>query len=202
MNYKTAIDGVAPIANKLGAFLANPVIRVALCEPAEPLRFRRLMDDRAQLVINLSQERLGADTSNVVGGLIVSSIMHAAFSRHDVPPPERTPFFFYVDEFHAFSTSALASMLSEVRKYGLGLVLAHQHTAQLDSDTFEAIMGNVGTQDVFRIGATDAYVFSRQFEDISPRDLINLPNFRTYMKLMIDGIRTSTFSATMRPPQS
>lgn len=202
MNYKTAIDGVAPIANKLGAFLAHPVIRAALCEPQEPLRFRRLMDDRAQLVINLSKGRLGTDVSNVVGGLIVSSIMHAAFSRYSLPESERTPFFLYIDEFHSFSTSALASMLSEVRKYGLGLVLAHQHSAQLDSDTFEAIMGNVGTQIVFRIGASDALAFSRQFDDIPPRDLSNLPNYRTYMKLMVDGLRTFAFSATMQPPAS
>ena len=202
MNYKTAVDGVAPIANKLGAFLAHPVIRKALCEPEEPLRFRRLMDDRAQLVINLSKGRLGADVSNVVGGLIVSSIMHAAFSRHDIPTPQREPFFLYIDEFHAFSTTAIVSMLSEVRKYGVGLILAHQHVNQLDSDVFEAIVGNVGTLITFRLGASDAQSFSRQLDEIQPHDLINLQNFRTYIKLMVGGVRSKTFSATMHPPLS
>lgn len=202
MNYKTAIDGVAPIANKIGAFLAHPVIRSALCEPTEPIRFRRLMDDQGQLIVNLSKGRLGSDTSNVVGGLLVSSIMHAAFSRYDTDPASRTPFYLYIDEFHAFSTSAFASMLSEVRKYGLGLVLAHQHASQLDPDTFEAIMGNVGTQIIFRIGATDASIFNRQFEDVMPHDLMNLPNHQVLMKLMVGGTRTKGFTATTYPPIS
>lgn len=200
MNYKTAIDGVAPIANKLGAFLAHPVVRQALCEPETPLRFRRLMDDQSQVIINLSKGRLGADTANVVGGLVVSSLLHAAFSRYDQPVEARTPFFLYIDEFHAFSTSALTSMLAEVRKYGLGLVLAHQHIGQVDVELFEAIVGNVGTQIIFRVGARDAGLLARQFEDLEARDLMNLPNHEVYMKLMVDGVRSKGFSATMSPP--
>lgn len=202
MNYKNAFDGVAPIANKLGAFLAHPVIRQAICDPQEPLRFRKLMDERQQLIVNLSKGRLGADTSNVMGGLIVSSLMHAAFSRQDTPLAEREPFFLYVDEFHAFSSSALTGMLSEVRKYGLGLILAHQHVGQLDAELFEAIMGNVGTLIIYRLGATDAPVFSRQFEEVDPHSLMNLPNHETYMKLMVQGMRTKPFTATMPPPIS
>ncbi|MEH6810836.1 MAG: hypothetical protein V7651_18455 [Hyphomonas oceanitis] len=200
MNYKTAVDGVAPIANKLGAFLAHPVIRTALCEPVEPIRFRRLMDNQGSLIVNLGKGRLGADTSNVVGGLLLSSIMHAAFSRYDLPETQRAPFFLYVDEFHSFSTSALAGMLSEVRKYGLGLILAHQHIQQTDADVFEAIMGNVGTMIVMRIGAMDAPMFSRQLDDILPRDLMNLPNHRAYVKLMVQGLKSKTFSAVLHPP--
>lgn len=201
MNYKTAIDGVAPIANKLGAFLANPVVRKSLCEPAEPIRFRKLMDKQGSLIVNLAKGRLGADTSNVVGGLLLSSMMHAAFSRFDLPEQERTPFFLYVDEFHSFSTSALAGMLSEVRKYGLGLVLAHQHIQQTDSDVFEAIMGNVGTMIVMRLGAMDAPMFSRQLDDIPARDLMNIPNHRAFVKLMVDGLKTKPFTAELHPPE-
>lgn len=201
MNYKTAVDGVAPIANKLGAFLAHPVIRTALCAPKQPLRFRRLMDTQGSLIVNLGKGRLGADTSNVVGGLLLSSLMHAAFSRYDLLPEKRTPFFLYIDEFHSFSTSALAGMLSEVRKYGLGLILAHQHVQQTDTDVFEAIMGNVGTMIVMRIGATDAPTFSRQLDDIAPRDLMNLPNHRAYVKLMVDGLKSKPFSVVLHPPR-
>ena len=126
--------------------------------------------------------------------------MHAAFSRYDLPETQRAPFFLYVDEFHSFSTSALAGMLSEVRKYGLGLILAHQHIQQTDADVFEAIMGNVGTMIVMRIGATDAPMFSRQLDDILPRDLMNLPNHRAYVKLMVQGLKSKTFSAVLHPP--
>ena len=116
MNYKTSMDGVAPIANKIGAFLAHPVVRNAVCTPSQPLRFRRLMDEGKIVIVNLAKGQLGADTANVLGGLLVSSITNAAFTRHTLPQAERKPFFLYVDEFPAFSTMALAGALSEARK--------------------------------------------------------------------------------------
>jgi type IV secretory pathway TraG/TraD family ATPase VirD4 len=196
MNYKTAIDGVAPIANKLGAFLAHPVIRKAMCEPDEPLRFRKIMDDGEILIVNLAKGRLGGDMANVMGGLIVSSIMNAAFSRHDTPELNRRPFMLYVDEFHSFTTSAFASMLSEVRKYGLGVTLAHQHIVQADKTVFEAIMGNVGSIMAFRVGALDAPTISQQFGTVATTDLVNLPNYRAFVQLMVGGEKSQPFTAT------
>ncbi len=127
MNYKNSFDGVAPIANKLGAFLANPVVRKALCSPDQPLRFRQLMDDGTPLVVNLAKGKLGADVSNVLGGLIASMMAHAAYSRSTIPEARRRSYFLYADEFHSFTTEAFAGMLSEMRKYRLGLILSHQH---------------------------------------------------------------------------
>lgn len=196
MNYKTAIDGVAPIANKLGAFLAHPVIRKAMCEPDEPLRFRKIMDDGEILIVNLAKGRLGGDMANVMGGLIVSSIMNAAFSRHDTPEINRRPFMLYVDEFHSFTTSAFASMLSEVRKYGLSVTLAHQHILQADKSVFEAIMGNVGSIMAFRVGALDAPTISQQFGTVAIADLVNLPNYRAFVQLMVGGEKSQSFTAT------
>jgi type IV secretory pathway TraG/TraD family ATPase VirD4 len=196
MNYKTAIDGVAPIANKLGAFLAHPVIRKAMCEPDEPLRFRKIMDDGEILIVNLTKGRLGGDMANIMGGLIVSSIMNAAFSRHDTPELNRRPFMLYIDEFHSFTTSAFASMLSEVRKYGLGVTLAHQHIVQADKTVFEAIMGNVGSIMAFRIGALDAPTISQQFGTVAVTDLVNLPNYRAFVQLMVNGEKSIPFTAT------
>lgn len=117
MNFKNVADGVAPIANKLGAFLAHPVVRKVVCSPDNPLRFRRTMDEGQILIVNLAKGRLAADVSDILGGLIVSSIAHAAYSRQYMPEKERKPFFLYVDEFHSFSTETLADMLSELRKY-------------------------------------------------------------------------------------
>lgn len=85
LNYQTSADGVSPIANKLGAFLAHPAVRTALCEPSEPLSFRSIMDGGQRLIVNLAKGRLGGDVSNVMGGLITSSIMQAAFTRHGLP---------------------------------------------------------------------------------------------------------------------
>lgn len=199
MNYQNAADGVAPIANKLGAFLANPIVRRAVCEPKEPLRFRRLMDDGRILIINLAKGQLGGDTANVLGGLIVASFANAAFSRHSVQLSERRPFMLYVDEFHHFTTLAFAGMLAEMRKYGLGLTLAHQHVVQTDRQVFEAVLGNVGSLAVFRVGASDAPIFSRQLGGIGERDLINQPNYRAYLQVMVDGQKTPAFSADTWP---
>ncbi len=199
MNYQNAADGVAPIANKLGAFLAHPVVRGAVCEPQKPIKFRQVMDSGTPLIVNLSKGRLGTDISNVLGGMLVSTIMHAAFSRHGLPELARKPFFLHVDEFPNFTTTAFASLLSEARKYGLGLTLAHQHITQAEKAVFEAIMGNVGTQIMFRVGARDAPILQRELGMFEPNDLINLPNHRTFVRLMVDGTKSKPFSASMLP---
>lgn len=198
MNYKGAVDGVAPIANKLGGFLSHPLVRKAMCEPDEPLRFRRIMDDGQFLIVNLSKGKIGADIANILGGMILSSIANAAYSRQNLLEANRLPFILYADEFHSFTTSAFSGMLSELRKYGLGLVLAHQHTDQLDRSTLEAILGNVGTLIAFRIGATDAAILARQLVNVLPRDLVNLANYEMFIKLMIDGSQSKVFSATTK----
>ena len=199
MNYKSAIDGVAPIANKLGAFLAHPLVRKAMCEPEEPIRFRRVMDEGGVLIVNLAKGRMGGDIANVLGGLIVSSIMNAAFSRQATPQEERRPFMLYIDEFHSFTTTAFAGMLSEVRKYGVGVTLAHQHIVQADRSVFEAIMGNVGSMLAFRVGALDAPTVAQQMQNVQVSDLINQPNYRAYAQIMISGEKSKPFSMTTRP---
>lgn len=199
MNYKNAIDGVAPIANKLGAFLAHPVVRQAVCEPQEPIRFRRLMDEGGILIVNLAKGAIGSDTSNVLGGLIVSSLMNAAFSRQSTTEDDRRPFMLYVDEFHSFTTTAFAGMLSEVRKYGVGVTLAHQHVLQADRNVFEAIMGNVGNMVAFRVGALDAPTIATQLPGVTTEDLTSLPNHEAYTRIMIDGAKSKPFSMHTNP---
>lgn len=200
LNYQTSADGVSPIANKLGAFLAHPAVRTSLCEPAAPLSFRSVMDSGQILIVNLAKGRLGADVSNVMGGLITSSIMQAAFTRHGLPEAARRPFFLYVDEFHNLTTKTFAGMLSEARKYGLGLVLAHQHLSQIDNGVRDAIIGNVGNQIVFRVGANDAHFFERQMPTFSAFDFQNQPNHRANVLLTHRGERLKPFTASMYPP--
>ncbi len=203
MNLKTAVDGVAPIANKLGAFLAHPVIRKAVCTPEQPLRFRQLMDKGTILIVNLAKGRLGADVSNVLGGLVVSSLAQAALSRASVSEIERRPYFLYLDEFQNLTTESVADMLSELRKYRLGLVLATQYSSRLQESVREAIFGNVGSLISFRVGANDATLIAKQFGTKLPEttDLVNLPNYDMYVKLMIDGSQSKPFSARTLPPR-
>lgn len=201
MNYRTSADGIAPIANKLGAFLANPLVRRSLCEPENPIHFEDFLRTGRSLVVNLGKGRLGADTANVIGGMLVSAFSLAAFQRQNLPFELRTPYFLYVDEFHSFTTSAFADMLSELRKYGLGLVATTQYTSRLSTDVREAVFGNVGTLIAFRIGALEAETVSKQFGyDIpAPRDLVNLPNFEMYVKMLVDGTQPAPFSAKTLP---
>ena len=200
MNYLTALDGVAPIANKIGAFLANPVVRQSLCSPEKPLRFRRAMDEGQIILISLAKGRVGADIANVVGGLVMTNLLNAAMSRHDRPPRERRPFFVYADEFHAFTTASVADLLSEARKYGLGLCASHQHLSQADQPVIDAVIGNAGTLISLRIGAKDAPVIARQFGSIEPRYFPQLSNYRGYAQLLVHGNKRPTFSFTTLPP--
>lgn len=200
MNYQSSADGVSPVANKIGAFLAHPTVRTALCEPREPLRFRSIMDNGEILIVNLAKGRLGSDISNLLGGLITSSIMQASFTRHGLPEAARRPFFLYVDEFHNLTTKSFAGLLSEARKYGLGLILAHQHLSQTSSEIRDAILGNVGTMMVFRVGANDAPFFERMLPPFSAYDLQNQPNHRSSVSMMHRGERLKPFSASMYPP--
>ncbi len=200
MNYLNAVDGVAPIANKLGAFLANPVVRRAVCEPEEPLRFRRIMDEGGIVIVNLAKGRLGTDMANVLGGLIITTIMLAAFSRHGSEEKARQPFMLHIDEFPSFTTEAFANLLPEARKYGLSLTLAHQHISQVERPVFDAVLGNAGTMIVFRLGAQDALEFVRQLGDVSEIDLTRLPNRQAYVQLMIDGQKSQPFSMRTWPP--
>lgn len=202
MNYVNAIDGVAPIANKLGAFLAHPVIRRAVCEPQTPLRFRQIMDRGEVVIVNLAKGRIGTDMANVMGGLIVSAIMHAAFSRGWNPDTPRRPFMLYVDEFPSFTTSAFANLLPEARKYGLALTLAHQYISQVERPIFDAVLGNTGSLIAFRVGATDAPIIAAQIGgDVEVTDLIRLPNHHAYAQLLIDGHKSPPFSMQTWPPR-
>ena len=201
MNYLNAIDGVAPIANKLGAFLANPVIRRIVCEPEQPLRFRHIMDRGEVLIVNLAKGRVGVDMANVLGGLLISTVMLAAFSRHSSEEKARRPFMLHIDEFPSFTTEAFASLLPEARKYGLGLTLIHQSISQVPRPIFDAVLGNAGSLIAFRVGANDAGELSRQLGDMAERDLIQLPNHHAYVQMMIDGQKSRPFSMRTVPPR-
>jgi len=202
MNYRTSADGVAPIANKIGAFLANPIVRKSLCNPECEIDFGGLLRTGTSLIVNLCKGAVGADSANLVGGLLVSKIASTAYERQGVPLELRYPYFLYVDEFHSFTTSSFADILSELRKYGLGIALSTQHTSQLSRELREAVFGNVGTLFVFRMGATDAELVWRQFGHNSPttNDLVNLPNYEMYVRMMVNGVQSGPYSARTLPP--
>lgn len=195
-------DGAAPIQNKVGAFLADPIVRQILTNPKTDLHLRRIMDDRGVLLVNMGKGRLGEDSANLLGSFLVSTLALAGISRADQPFNHRSPFYVYLDEFHSFTTISVASMVAELRKYGVGLILAHQHLAQLEPEVRSAVLGNSGSTIIFRLGAEDARYFAHEFSPaVASEDFLSLPNFEIYARIMVDGVPTPPFSATTEEVQ-
>jgi type IV secretory pathway TraG/TraD family ATPase VirD4 len=197
-------DGTAPIQNKVGAFLSDPLLNRILTAPQKNLHIRHIMDQGQVLLVNLAKGQIGEDSSSLLGGLLVTTIGLAAFSRADTPAAKRRDFFVYIDEFQSFTTLALANMLSELRKYRVGFTVAHQYLHQLEPEVRHAVLGNAGSMISFRVGAEDAPYLVREFHDkFGEIDLLQLPNYRIYLKLMIDGTPSTPFSAiTLGPAPS
>lgn len=195
-------EAISPIQNKVGAFLAHPILRKILLRPEKPLNLRRIMDEGKILLVNLAKGSLGEDTANLLGSLLISRFDLAALSRANIVEQERRDYTLYLDEFHNFTTQSLILMLSELRKYRLSLVLAHQYLTQIDFPIRDAVLGNVGTLVVFRIGGRDAETLEPEFAPaFTASDFTNLPNHHIYLKLMIDGKVSRPFSAVTLPPQ-
>ena len=194
-------EAVAPIQNKLGALLTDPRLYNILVEPKVDIHFRALMDEGGVLLVNLAKGRLGEDGAGVLGGLIVSTIGLAALSRAEVPQDLRRPFFVFVDEFQTFTTLSFVNMMAELRKYGVGLTLAHQHLHQLEPDIRHAVLGNAGSLICFRVGPEDAGIMASEMQPkIDVLDLISLANRDIYLKLMIEGAPSKPFSGQTLTP--
>jgi hypothetical protein len=174
----------------------NPILRRIIGQPKSAFDLRQMMDEGKILLVNLAKGKIGEDTAALLGAMLVTKIGLAALSRAELSERERRDFYLYVDEFPSFTTSSFAGMLSEMRKYRLGLILAHQHLGQLDDQVRDAILGNVGTMIAFRIGLADGLLLEKEFHpEFSATDLVNLPNYHIYLKLMIDGVVSKPFSA-------
>jgi CxxC-x17-CxxC domain-containing protein len=198
-------EAVAPIQNKVGQFSSNPLIRNIIGQRISKLNLREVLDNRKILIVNLSKGLIGEENSALLGAMLVTKLQLAAMSRVDIPEEERADFYLYVDEFQNYATDSFANILSEARKYRLNLILAHQYIAQLvtkDSTRVkDAIFGNVGTIICFRVGAEDAELLEQELApDFTANDLVNLPKYNFYIKLMIDGTASKAFSATNLPP--
>jgi type IV secretory pathway TraG/TraD family ATPase VirD4 len=195
-SFRYMADGIAPIQNKVGAYLADPTLARILTNPEQDLHIRAIMDRGGVLIVNLAKGRLGEDSANLLGSLLISTIGLAAFSRAEIAQTERRPFHVFVDEFQSFATLSFANMIAELRKTAVSLTLAHQYLHQLDPDIQHAVLGNAGTIISFRVGPEDAVILAREFAPIfGVIDLVSLPNFRIYLKLMIDGSPSRPFSA-------
>ena len=198
-------EAIAPIQNKVGQFLSASIVRNVIGQSKSTIDLFEIMNSGKIFIVNVSKGRIGEDNASLLGGMIITKLQLAAMERVRIPEEQRKDFYLYVDEFQNFVTDSFASILSEARKYRLNLTLAHQYIAQLstkDSDSVrDAVFGNVGTMIIFRVGAVDGDFLEKEFDpEFTPQDMVNLPNYKIYLKLMVDGVTSRPFSASTLPP--
>lgn len=201
MSDRLRTEAISPIQNKVGQFLSSPTIRNILGQVKSSIDIRFAMDTKKIFVVNLSKGKIGEDNSSLLGAMLITKFQLDAMSRADIDEKERVDFYLYIDEFQNFATDAFATILSEARKYKLNLVMANQYVQQMEEEVMYAVFGNVGTLIAFQVGFDDAEYFSKQFgEVVMPADIISMPKFTTYIRLLVDNMPTKVFSAMMSPP--
>jgi hypothetical protein len=195
-------EAVGPIQNKVGQFLAAPIIRNIVGQTNSTLDLRFAMHSGKINNINLSKGKLGEDNSSMLGSLLITKFQLDAMSRADIPEKDRKDFYLYVDEFQNFATDSFATILSEARKYKLNLTMANQYLAQMPEEVAAAVFGNVGSLVSFQVGIDDAKILSEQFDEerVLPVDLVNLPKYSVYNRILLDGMPTPVFSSKTLPP--
>ena len=190
---------------KFGPFITNTMMRNIIGQPKSAFNVREIMDEGKVLLVNLSKGKTGDVNAQLLGLIFVNKVNMAALSRADVQRGKRRRFYLYCDEFQNFVTEAFATILSEARKYELGLIMAHQFIGQLVGKTEEygqsntklrdAVFGNVGTISSFKIGAEDAEYMAKEYApELSEQDVIGIPNFNCYTKLSINNVPSRPFS--------
>ncbi len=196
-------EAITPILNKTGVFLTSIPLRNIVGQKIRGFRMQTVLDESKILIANLSKGEIGEDASSLLGSILITSIQLASLFRSTKREQGRIPFYLYVDEMHSFISLSFVDILAEARKYKLSLFLTHQYIDQVHEKIRSAIFGNVGTIISFRIGANDAEYLAKEFHPVfTEDDLINLPRYSMYLKLMIDGATSQPFSATSLPSKS
>ena len=197
-------DAIIPLVNKLGQFLSDPMLRNIFGQKENKIDLEKLMNDGKLIFINLSKGRIGEENSSFFGSMFITKIKQAGMARAKLKEHERNDFYLYVDEFHNLVTETFENLMSEARKYGLCLTVAHQYVSQLLPSIHAAVLGNVGSIIIFRIGGDDAVKLKPEMAPIfDTKDMINLGMQEFYIKMTIDGETYDPFSAqTLRvlPP--
>ncbi len=195
-----ALANVVPyITSKLTQFISNDTMRPIIGQQKSSFDFRDIMDKQKILLVDLSKGEIGEMNAHLLGMVLIGKILMASLSRTDIDSEERKDFYLYIDEFQNFTTDSICSILSEARKYGLNLIIAHQYIGQMvdkgDTTIKDAVFGNVGSMAMFRIGTEDAEFLEKEFSPVfNQHDLLNIEKYTVYMKLLIDNTASSPFS--------
>ena len=199
---EASLENIVPyITSKFDIFTANDFIRPIVGQQKSAFDFRKIMDEKKILLVNLSKGRLGEINANLIGMIFVGKILMAALSRVDDPTKSFPPFYLHIDEFQNITTDSISAILSEARKYKLGLTIAHQYIAQLDEGIKDAVFGNVGSIAAFRVGPEDSDFLAHQFEPVfESSDLMNIENWNAYLRILAGGTPTKPFNIHTMPP--
>ncbi len=190
-------NDLLPIFNKIGGLLSYPSVKRILVDNTKQISLRQIMDQGKVLLVNVSKGAIGKEPAYILASLLVTSLSSASFSRINISETQRRPFFLYFDEFQNYTNLSLIEMLSELRKFKVGVIMAHQYINQLDTAIKDAVLGNVGTIVCFRLSYNDAKLLEKEFHPVfSSSDFINLQNHDFYIKMIIRGIPSKAFSAT------
>ncbi|MFA6177647.1 MAG: TraM recognition domain-containing protein [Candidatus Paceibacterota bacterium] len=183
------------ISSKFDNFISNDIMRPVVLQQNSVFNFRKIMDEKKILLVNLSKGRLGDINANLIGLVLVGKIQMAALSRVDMFGKTMNDFYLYIDEFQNVTTDSIASILSEARKYRLSLNIAHQYITQLEENIKNAVFGNVGSMAVFRVGTEDATFLEPKFKpQFSARDITKLDNRNAYISMLVNGQPTKPFN--------
>ena len=185
------------IASKLAPFITNDFMRPIIGQQKSAFNVREAMDSQKILLLDLAKGKIGDLNAYLVGMVLVGKILNAALERGDVAAKDRKDFYLYIDEFQNFLTDSISSILSEARKYGLNLIIAHQFIGQLEKvqEIRDAIFGNVGSMMAFRVGPEDAEFLEKEFTPVFSRyDLINAEAFTCNAKILIDSTASRPFN--------
>jgi len=194
-------EAIAPIQNKIGQFLMNPVVRNIFGQVKTKVSIPFIMDHERLFIANLSKGSLGHEKANLLGSLLTTQFQLGAMARFNRPEEERRDFCLFIDEFQNFSTDAFAPILAEARKYRSCLILSHQYIDQLPLPIRQAVFGNVGTLIAFRLGYADAEIMEKEFGNAFPASaLADLDRYQAVVKLLEDGANREPFRARMLPP--
>ena len=189
-------EAIIPLVNKLAQFLSDPALRGIFGQEENKVDLAKLMNEGKIILINLSKGKLGEENASFFGSMFITKIKQAGMERASLPEDERNDFYLYVDEFHNLMTETFENILSEARKYGICLTVAHQYMGQLLPKVQQAVLGNTGTIIVFRVGGEDAVRLEPEMAPIfGVKDMVNLGVQNFYIKETIDGEAYDPFSA-------
>jgi len=191
------------ITSKFDNFISNDIMRPVVLQEKSVFNFRKIMDEKKILLVNLSKGRLGDINANLIGLVLVGKIQMAALSRVDMFGKPMNDFYLYIDEFQNVTTDSISSILSEARKYRLSLNIAHQYISQLEDGIKNAVFGNVGSMAVFRVSSEDAEFLEKRFQPtFKASDIMKLDNYNAYMSMLVKGQPTKPFNIQTLAPEA